>query len=525
MSAKLKQVQFSDIREHFEEIRNWNSRINLNQLTKNEKSPGFEWWALIDGETWVAVAAVDTEGHENAIYGNEVMAKSGNGYGVKLIRALYDEYKSSGKDKFVFDAETNGSLADHYKKNFPDFDISESPWGTPRFTKHYKQQLKMKENSKITLTIGQLRKLIKESNLMNEARGSFANDKEVLLANANKISANLKNYVAKAIAGELGTNKGIAKKLSVTVNGPEDDRIYELADDYEKDPNDIVIAIDVWYEAEEDSELDIRDICYNAIENLKLDKMFASIDADAYELDDYACTIWFYKKSVKEARIDPDSVMDGNEMVQKILGEMKEVGEDAEKIEKMEELIAKFSKKTMEKAIAAKDLRAAARAAVKADCKPLDQAAKQLADMIGADSNVFFSVKMKTERIGVLLTRSADELSYGKIAAKLTDPEFLEEHKKMRKLGKELIALLEKAKEMLGDDALKASWSADLYSQDPDTGDMQHLEEGFMDGIKDAFHKVVDWFGNVFNRLLPRKQEEYAVAAESYDGMLDSLLK
>ena len=387
MSAKLKQVQFSDIREHFEEIRNWNSRINLNQLTKNEKSPGFEWWALIDGETWVAVAAVDTEGHENAIYGNEVMAKSGNGYGVKLIRALYDEYKSSGKDKFVFDAETNGSLADHYKKNFPDFDISESPWGTPRFTKHYKQQLKMKENSKITLTIGQLRKL------------------------------------------------------------------------------------------------------------------------------------------VKEARIDPDSVMDGNEMVEKIIDEMKKVGDQAEQIAQMEQLLAKFSKKTVEKALAAKELSAAARAAVKADSKPLDQAAKQLADLIGADNNVFFSVKMKTERIGVLLTRASSELSYSKIVTKLTDPDFLEEHKKMQKLGKDLIDLLDKAKAMLSSEELKASWTADLYSQDPDTGDMQHLEEGFMDGIKDAFHKVVDWFGNVFNKLLPRKQEEYAVAAESYDGMLDSLLK
>ena len=163
MSARLVKVSFDEVEKHFDEIQNWNDRINLMQLSKSKDSM-FDWWAMVVGDDeWVSVAGIDKLSNEDAIYLNEVMAKSGRGYGAKMIRGLYHKYKGSGKSKFYFDAETNGGLAEYYKKMFSDFEVGESPWETPEFTKWYKEKEEVvSENTKFTLTLKQLKSLISE---------------------------------------------------------------------------------------------------------------------------------------------------------------------------------------------------------------------------------------------------------------------------------------------------------------------------------------------------------------------------
>jgi hypothetical protein len=143
-----------------------------------------EWWFAYDGKDLVAVVGMDPECKgEGEVYLNEIMAKAGGGYGVTTMKWLFDHYaKQPGVKALSFDswsADNMDKLSAHYEKNFPDFKKEKNSWGGYTFTKHLEKDEEgqeeldqVAEDTKFTLTIGQLKRLIEESAAYVPVRGN-----------------------------------------------------------------------------------------------------------------------------------------------------------------------------------------------------------------------------------------------------------------------------------------------------------------------------------------------------------------
>ena len=184
-SLNIRQVTYADVEKHLQEVETWNPEdqrgkdgrpYNTTQFTKNASNSAMEWWFAYDGKDLVAVVGMDPECKgEGEVYLNEIMAKAGGGYGVKTMKWLFDHYaKRPGVKVLSFDswsADNMDKLSAHYEKNFPDFKKEKNSWGGYTFTKNLEgdeeegqEELEqVAENTKFTLTIGQLKRLIRES--------------------------------------------------------------------------------------------------------------------------------------------------------------------------------------------------------------------------------------------------------------------------------------------------------------------------------------------------------------------------
>ena len=185
-SLNIRQVTYADVEKHLQEVESWNPEdqrgkdsrpYNTTQFTKNSNNSAMEWWFAYDGKDLVAVVGMDPECKgEGEVYLNEIMAKAGGGYGVKTMKWLFDHYaKQPGVKVLSFDswsADNMDKLSAHYEKNFPDFKKEKNSWGGYTFTKNLEdgeekegqEELdQVAEDTKFTLTIGQLKRLICES--------------------------------------------------------------------------------------------------------------------------------------------------------------------------------------------------------------------------------------------------------------------------------------------------------------------------------------------------------------------------
>ena len=161
----------------------------------------------------------------------------------------------------------------------------------------------IRETSKITLTFGQLKRLVKEG-----PDSPFAKDKKALRAQKDILWKQAWDYMVKAIELQSGNpvglhdEDGLSDRLLVDVCDYGDDpgHIDEIADSYEKRVSDIVLAVDVWYEPDrksrKDMQVDIAGICRNFVKRYRFRKMFASLDVDVYQMNKFGCSIFFYKK-------------------------------------------------------------------------------------------------------------------------------------------------------------------------------------------------------------------------------------
>ena len=178
---KIEKVLYSTLQTYFDEIESWNNispsvkgSYEISQFEKNKGSRGFEWWIALDNDNFVGAVAVMVG--PDSVYLNEIMAKPGGGYGIKMMKEIFDYYtKAKGNQlrTISFDSwsekdQANGTnnLASHYAKYFPDFEQEKNSWGGTKFTKHFKTingESKMKNTDKVTLTVGQLKKLVREA--------------------------------------------------------------------------------------------------------------------------------------------------------------------------------------------------------------------------------------------------------------------------------------------------------------------------------------------------------------------------
>jgi len=187
----VKKLTYKELAFWFPTIESWNSlsktadAYDTDQFEKNANASDFEWWGTFDGDDLVGAAAVNVGDGE--IYLNEIMAKPGGGYGVKLIRAMIKYYEGTVDNlkSIKFDAwskNNQAGLESYYDKNFPEFKKSENSWGGSQYVKAYKDEEDMiSEDTKVTLTLGQLRKLV-ESTIKDRNNNSFVvNDSELTI--------------------------------------------------------------------------------------------------------------------------------------------------------------------------------------------------------------------------------------------------------------------------------------------------------------------------------------------------------
>lgn len=137
---------------------------------------------------------------------------------------------------------------------------------------------------------------------------SFAKDKKSLRSQKDILWKQAWDYMVKALEIQSGNpvglhdEDGLSDRLLVDVCDYGDDpgHIEEIADNYEKRVSDIVLAVDVWYEPDrksrKDMRVDIAGICRNFIKRYRFRKMFASLDVDVYQMNKFGCSIFFYKK-------------------------------------------------------------------------------------------------------------------------------------------------------------------------------------------------------------------------------------
>lgn len=247
-------------------------------------------------------------------------------------------------------------------------------------------------------------------------------------------------------------------------------------------------------------------------------------------------TVKQLKRLVREARRDriddPSSVIDGTAEVRKAIAEMKKMGDDAAKVKEMQELLDSITPEALAGAVSARDARVAASRAIYQQYKPVSDAAKKLADAIGAKGDVFFSVRKNARRIGVMLTqKEEDDASYARVVKVITDPEFQAQHKEAKKVIERVVSALDEAKKLLEECGMSGStsWQTDLYARNA-RGEMQRLREGFKDSIRGAATAAMGFIRRIASKLwdlVPRFRRDMDVAAvqlEDYNQYLEEAL-
>ena len=253
-------------------------------------------------------------------------------------------------------------------------------------------------------------------------------------------------------------------------------------------------------------------------------------------------TLGQIKRLVKEAsKFDPELVADGNKLVKEAIKTMEQNAENIEKIDRLRELVGRFTSEAVEKARQAKAASSAAAAQVKADAKPLDDAAKELATTLDINGDVFFSAKQNGQKVGVILTTVkkviSQDQSNAAILERLEDPEFIANNEKLRGISQRMIAMLEEARDQLreigffdkGEEELTQK-AQGLYTLDDDEGEFTPLKEGFKDimgkvgaGFMRAIRKVGEWFQRTFLPDYSEQEAEYVETLDEWNGYVAEL--
>ena len=246
---------------------------------------------------------------------------------------------------------------------------------------------------------------------------------------------------------------------------------------------------------------------------------------------------------VKEAKskFDTELVSDGNKLVKEAIETLEQNAENIEKITRLRELLSKFTGTGFEKARQAKAASSAAAAQVKADSKPLDDAAKEITEMLKINNDVFFSAKQNGRKVGIIVTYVKPTISQDDsneaILKRLEDPNFLANNKQLAGISEEALAILEKARDLLrkaglfnkGPDKLVPK-AQGLYEIDPETDEFVPLREGFKDfigrvgsGIKSTIRQVGEWFQRVFLPRYSRKEEKLVEVLDKWNEYVSEL--
>lgn len=239
------------------------------------------------------------------------------------------------------------------------------------------------------------------------------------------------------------------------------------------------------------------------------------------------------KKLISEASIfNVDNVVDGNKLVKEAIKKIEETTHDAETIQKLQEQLKMFTAKAVEQAREAKAEKSAADALVKKYSKPLDDAAKSMAEIIGTSETVFFSAIENGRKVGLILNYAkkpvSQEDAYKEIFKLLQSPKFVAQHEKLHGLSKHMIAILQDALNVLKEMGLFepdqiVRKAQGLYSLEPGEDEFQPLKEGLFGGIGEKFisalKKIGDWFTGFINKFT-RHEERYVEELEEWNDYL-----
>lgn len=249
------------------------------------------------------------------------------------------------------------------------------------------------------------------------------------------------------------------------------------------------------------------------------------------------------KRLVREAKsvYVPGLVADGNKIVKEAIKTMEQNAESIEKIDRLRELVGRFTAQAVEKARQAKAASSAAAAQVKRDAKPLDDAAKELAETLDINGDVFFSAKQNGQKVGLILTTIkpviSQDISNEDILQRLEDPKFIANNEKLKGISQRMIAMLEEARDQLreigffdkGDDKLTRK-AQGLYTLDDDEDEFIPLKEGFKDfmgkvgaGFMRAIRKVGEWFQRTFLPDYSKQEAEYVETLDEWNRYVSEL--
>lgn len=242
------------------------------------------------------------------------------------------------------------------------------------------------------------------------------------------------------------------------------------------------------------------------------------------------------KRLVKEAsKFDPELVADGNKLVNEAIKQLEKTTDGIEKVTEYRDLLKKFTSQAIEKARQAKAAKSAADAMVKTDAKPLDDAAKRLADLLQTNEDVFFSARENGHKVGIILTTvkkviSQDD-SNAAILERLQDPEFIRKNEKLRGLSERMLTILEEARDQLreigffdkGEEELTRK-AQGLYSLDDD--EFIPLKEGFVERLGGKIMAMLRKAGEWIRGFLPsyaRQETRYVSELEEWNNYLEDL--